>query len=63
MKHVLIIGAGMGGLAAALRLRHQGFQVTVVEKLSRPGGRSNIIEESGFRVDIGPTILVMKSAF
>jgi phytoene desaturase len=63
MKQVLIIGAGMGGLAAALRLRHQGFQVTVVEKLPRPGGRSNVIEDSGFRVDTGPTILVMKSTF
>lgn len=34
-----------------------------MEKLSRPGGRSNVIEDSGFRVDIGPTILVMKSTF
>jgi phytoene desaturase len=63
MQKVVIIGAGLGGLATALRLRHQGFQVTVLEKNSRPGGRSNIIEENGFRVDTGPTILVMKSAF
>ncbi len=63
MKSIIIIGAGMGGLAAALRLRHQGFDVTVVEKQSRPGGRSNIIQEAGFRVDRGPTILVMKEAF
>ncbi|NWG16974.1 MAG: phytoene desaturase [Chloroflexi bacterium] len=63
MKSIVIIGAGMGGLAAALRLRHQGFQVTVLEKQSRPGGRSGVIEEAGFRVDPGPTILVMKSAF
>jgi phytoene desaturase len=63
MKHVVIIGAGMGGLAAALRLRHQGFRVTVLEKQARPGGRSNIIEEAGFRVDTGPTILVMKDTF
>ncbi len=53
----------MGGLAAALRLRHAGFDVTVVEKQSRPGGRSNVIEDQGFRVDTGPTILVMKSTF
>jgi phytoene desaturase len=63
MKSIVVIGAGMGGLAAALRLRHQGFQVTVLEKQARPGGRSGIIEEAGFRVDPGPTILVMKSAF
>ncbi|MBN2501791.1 MAG: phytoene desaturase [Anaerolineales bacterium] len=63
MQHVVIIGAGMGGLATALRLRHQGFRVTVLEKQPRPGGRSNVITEAGFRVDTGPTILVMKSAF
>ena len=63
MKHVVIIGAGMGGLATALRLRHAGYEVTVLEKQARPGGRSNVIEEDGFRVDTGPTILVMKEAF
>jgi phytoene desaturase len=53
----------MGGLATALRLLYQGFNVTIVEKLPRPGGRSNVIEENGFRVDTGPTILVMKDTF
>jgi phytoene desaturase len=60
MRQVVIIGAGLGGLATALRLRHVGFDVTLVEKLSNPGGRSNIIQEEGYRVDTGPTILVMK---
>ncbi|MCC6906001.1 MAG: phytoene desaturase [Anaerolineae bacterium] len=63
MKKVFVIGSGMGGLAAALRLQHMGFSVTVLEKQARPGGRSNVIEENGFRVDTGPTILVMKEAF
>jgi phytoene desaturase len=63
MTSVIIIGAGMGGLAAALRLRHMGFAVTVLEKQKRPGGRSNVLAEQGFRVDIGPTILVMKDVF
>lgn len=63
MKSIVIIGAGMGGLAAALRLRHMGFDVTVIEKQKRPGGRSNVLQEQGFRVDIGPTILVMKDTF
>ena len=63
MKKVIVIGAGMGGLATALRLGHLGYRVTVLEKQSRPGGRSNVIEDSGFRVDIGPTILVMKDTF
>lgn len=63
MKSVIIIGAGLGGLAAALRLRHLGFAVTVIEKQARPGGRSNVLQEGGFRVDIGPTILVMRQTF
>ncbi len=63
MRHVAIIGAGLGGLATALRLRQHGFKVTVLEKQVRPGGRSNVIEENGFRVDMGPTILVMKDTF
>jgi phytoene desaturase len=63
MKNVLIIGAGMGGLATALRLRHRGYEVKVLEQNPRPGGRCNVLEESGFRIDTGPTILVMKDMF
>ena len=63
MSHAVIIGSGMGGLATALRLRRQGFEVTVLEKQARAGGRSNVLLENGFRADMGPTILVMKSAF
>ncbi|MEW5871442.1 MAG: phytoene desaturase family protein [Chloroflexota bacterium] len=63
MQQIIIIGSGMGGLAAALRLRYLGFEVLVLEKQARPGGRSNLIRESGFRVDTGPTILVMKDTF
>jgi len=63
MKRVVIIGAGMGGLATALRLAQGGYAVTVVEKQARPGGRSNLLQENGFRADTGPTILVMKAAF
>jgi phytoene desaturase len=61
--HALIIGAGMGGLATAIRLGQHGFQVTILEKQPSPGGRSNLLAENGFRADTGPTILVMKSAF
>lgn len=63
MKSVIIIGSGMGGLAAALRLRYMGFDVTVLEKQSRPGGRTNVLMEDGFRVDTGPTLLLMKDTF
>ena len=63
MTSVVIIGAGLGGLAAALRLRYLGFDVTVLEKQARPGGRANVIQEAGYRIDVGPTILVMKDMF
>jgi phytoene desaturase len=62
-EKIYIIGAGMGGVAAALRLAHLGYDVNVFEKNPRPGGRASLIEENGFRVDPGPTILVMKDIF
>jgi phytoene desaturase len=63
MSSAAIIGSGMGGLATALRLAYQGFEVQVFEKQSTPGGRSNLLAEQGYRFDMGPTILVMKEAF
>lgn len=63
MAKAIVIGTGMGGLATALRLRHAGYEVSIYEKQPRPGGRSNLIEEDGYRVDTGPTILVMKDTF
>lgn len=63
MKKAIVIGAGLGGLSAALRLQRRGFEVSVYEKQLRAGGRSNLITEQGFRVDPGPTILVMKDTF
>ncbi len=57
-KKITIIGAGPGGLAAALLLQHAGFQVTVVERMKRVGGRTSAIEEQGFRFDRGPTFFL-----
>ena len=59
MKKILIIGSGLGGLATALRLSHTGHDVTILEKHSTPGGRLNIIEENGFRFDMGPSFMSM----
>ncbi len=57
-KSVLIVGAGPGGLAAAMLLAHAGAKVTVLERLPRVGGRCSAIEEQGFRFDLGPTFFL-----
>ncbi len=54
-QDVLIVGAGPGGLAAALLLAHSGLKVRVVEKASYIGGRTRIVEHDGFKFDNGPT--------
>lgn len=59
MKKVIIIGSGLGGLSTALRLVKQGYKVTILEKHSTPGGRLNIVEQDGFRFDMGPSFMSM----
>ncbi|MBL8953942.1 MAG: phytoene desaturase [Myxococcaceae bacterium] len=55
---VLVVGAGPGGLAAAMNLAGQGFEVTVVEKEKVPGGRMRGLKlDGGYEVDTGPTIM------
>jgi phytoene desaturase len=60
---VVVVGAGVGGLAAAARLAHQGFEVHVFEKTDGPGGRCNRLRVDGFTWDIGPTIVLMPEVF
>jgi len=55
--HAVIIGAGFGGLAAAVRLGARGYRTTVLEKLDAPGGRAYVYRENGFVFDGGPTII------
>ncbi len=57
-RHAVIVGAGPGGLAAALLLAKSGVQVTVVEKRSQVGGRTSTLEQDGFKFDIGPTFFL-----
>lgn len=57
-KEVLIIGAGPGGLAAAMLLAKAGLRVQVIERLPRVGGRTSTLEVQGFRFDIGPTFFL-----
>jgi phytoene desaturase len=54
---IAIIGSGLGGLAAGIRLQAQGHQVTMLEKRDKPGGRAYVYEQDGFRFDGGPTIV------
>jgi phytoene desaturase len=55
--HVVVIGSGFGGLAAAIRLGARGWRVTVVEKLEAPGGRAHVWRQDGFTFDAGPTVI------
>ncbi len=63
MKKVIIIGSGLGGLSTALRLSNKGYDITILEKHSTPGGRLNIIEQDGFRFDMGPSFMSMTYEF
>ncbi|NMO57510.1 phytoene desaturase [Actinoplanes sp. TBRC 11911] len=60
-EHVVIVGAGLGGLASALHLAAAGRQVTVVERESVPGGRAGRLSLRGYEFDTGPTVLTMPS--
>jgi len=58
-ENVVVVGAGLGGLSAALHLEGAGHRVTVVERESVPGGRCGLISDGGYRFDTGPTVLTM----
>ncbi len=60
---VLVIGAGFGGIAAALRMRAKGFEVTLVDRLTAIGGRAQVFERGGFRHDAGPTVITAPFLF
>ncbi len=62
-RKAIVVGAGVGGLTAAMKLAHQGWRVEVHEKLDVPGGRCGRIEVDGFRFDLGPTIMLMPFVF
>jgi phytoene desaturase len=53
----VVIGAGLGGLAAAIRLRARGHRVTVLEATDQPGGRASVFRRDGFTFDAGPTVV------
>ena len=59
----IVIGAGLGGLAAAMRLGAKGYKVTVIDRLDVPGGRGSAIWDSGHRFDLGPTIVTVPQVY
>jgi phytoene dehydrogenase-like protein len=60
MKSVIIIGAGIGGLSAAIRLAVQGVRVTILEQSDAPGGKMREVHAEGFRWDTGPSVITMR---
>ncbi|WHT16264.1 phytoene desaturase family protein [Crossiella sp. CA-258035] len=58
-EEVVVVGAGLAGLATALHLRGAGHEVTVLERLPHPGGLAGRLDVDGHRIDPGPTVLTM----
>ena len=56
-KRAVVIGAGFGGLALAVRLQSAGYQTVLLEKRDKPGGRAYVYEDQGFVFDAGPTVI------
>ena len=63
MSKAIVIGGGFGGMAAALRLRARGYEVTIVDRCKRLGGRAQVFEREGFRHDAGPTVITAPFLF
>ena len=61
--HAVVIGAGFGGIASALRLRAKGYRVTLLERCDQVGGRARVFERDGFRHDAGPTVITAPFLF
>lgn len=62
-KKVLIIGAGFGGLSAAIRLANAGFEVEVYDRQAHAGGKAGSLAEGGYRFDTGPSLITMREVF
>lgn len=61
--HIVVIGAGLGGLSAAISLASEGFSVDLLEKNDKVGGKLNVLVKDGFTFDLGPSILTMPHIF
>ncbi|MBQ78082.1 MAG: phytoene dehydrogenase [Cellvibrionales bacterium] len=63
MSKVVVIGGGFGGIAAALRMRAKGYQVTLIDRCSELGGRAQVFKRNGFIFDAGPTVITAPYLF
>ena len=63
MTQAIVIGAGFGGMAAALRLRAAGMQVRVFDNQKKPGGRATVYRRAGYTFDAGPTVITAPFLF
>lgn len=62
-RRAIVIGSGFGGLAAAVRLGARGWDVTILERSDRPGGRARVWKSDGFTFDAGPTVITAPFLF
>ena len=62
-KKIIVVGAGVGGLATAIRLQSKGYEVEIFEKEEMVGGKMHQIKGNGFTFDLGPTIVMMPEIY
>ena len=62
-RHVVVVGAGAGGLSAAIDLARQGLRVTLLERAAQPGGKLRQLQAGGRGIDSGPTVFTMRWVF
>ena len=63
MDRIVVIGAGVGGLSAAMRLAREGAEVTVLDRHPAPGGKMRVVESVAGPIDAGPTVLTLRPFF
>jgi phytoene desaturase len=63
VTRAIVVGAGFGGMAAALRLRARGFDVRVFDNQSKAGGRAGVYHRQGYTFDAGPTVITAPFLF
>ena len=62
-KKVIVIGAGLGGLSAAISLQQAGYAVEIFEKNAQIGGKLNLLQAQGYTFDLGPSIFTLPHIF